>query len=335
MLNRVTFILAVLCLCFFTSQASANGIDWKAGFVEADGHGLAPASAVNSVQAKVFAKRAAMSDAYRNVLDLVTGIHVDKTTTVSNLMTNDYETKVLGFVSGAALKSEQQLFDGSYRVTVRVPLYGVNGLQGIIPEISPALAQYNPDCAQIVLEKPGDFAEIAGDVSINLNWYQKRKGVISNEQVDLDLGCFWELKDSQKSAIDSLNNSFGDFNQAPYIKLDKDDRSGQSLNGENLKINGLKLNEFKRILVYSYIYAGVAKWSEIDGVITIKQLGKPDIIVKLNEGSNNERTCAIATIESDGNGKWKVTRAVQYFDTREAMDQAFNWGFTWRQGTKN
>ncbi|MCE5287276.1 MAG: hypothetical protein LLG02_15715 [Pelosinus sp.] len=335
-LSRITIILAILCLGLFTSPASANGIDWQAGFVEADGHGFASASAVTSAQANALARRAAMSDAFRNLLDVITRVHIDKQTTVGNLMTNSVETKILGFVSGAAVKSQQRLSDGSYRVTLRVPLYGANGIQAIIPQVSPAVEPFNAELTQIVLEKAGDSAEITGDVSINLNWYRGRKDFIgANDKVDLDLGCFWELKNGQKSAIDSLNSSFGDFNQAPYIHLDKDDRSGRALSGENLKINGMKQSEFKRILIYSYIYAGVAKFSEIDGFITIKQPGKPDIIVKLDADNNNERTCAIAAIESDANGKWKVTRIVQYFDTRDAMDQAFNWGFTWKSGTKD
>jgi len=150
----------------------------------------------------------------------------------------------------------------------------------------------------------------------------------------LDLGCFWQLKGDKKGIIDSLNKNLGDFEQIPYIKLDKDDRSGRALTGETLSINGKKMNELKRILIYSYIYDGVAKWSAIDGIITIKQVNKPDIIVRLDGNGNDDGTCAIATIENDGNGKIKITRAVEYFKKREPMDKAFNWNFSWQVGTK-
>ncbi|MGO0916362.1 GPR endopeptidase, partial [Clostridioides difficile] len=39
----------------------------------------------------------------------------------------------------------------------------------------------------------------------------------------------------------------------------------------NLRINGNKIKDIKRILIYAFIYEGVANWSEADGIVTIKQ----------------------------------------------------------------
>jgi uncharacterized protein involved in tellurium resistance len=339
--KKLILIFSLFGFIFYIGSgvASANAIEWNAGFVEAEGYGVAPGNAMSIAQGKALAKRAAIVDAYRNLLEVVTGVHVDSETTVQNLMvTNDVvKTRVAGFVKGAVIKNEQQLYDGTYRVTLRVPLYGVQGLQTIIPQINPDLQKFNPEISKIILEKPGDVAEITtDDIRINLNWYQQRKGSIGeNEKVDLDLGCFWELKTDKKGIIDPLNKKFGDFDQIPYIKLDNDDRSGTVLTGENLKINGKKMDELKRILVYSYIYDGVAQWAQIDGVITIKQPNKPDIIVRLDASGSEEGTCAIVSIENDGNGKMKVSRVVKYFTNRDAMDKDFGWGFSWHTGTKD
>ena len=91
-----------------------------------------------------------------------------------------------------------------------------------------------------------------------------------NQGIDLDLGCLYELKNGQKGAVQALGNSFGNLNQAPFISLDGDDRTGAAASGENLRFNGNKLSEFKRILVYTFIYEGVANWQQADATVTNK-----------------------------------------------------------------
>ena len=110
-----------------------------------------------------------------------------------------------------------------------------------------------------------------GEILVNLNWNSKpvNKGFFSslfggNEGIDLDLGCLFELKDGTKGCVQALGNAFGSLNQKPYISLDGDDRTGESTDGENLRINGNKLSEIKRILVYTFIYEGVANWQHAD-----------------------------------------------------------------------
>ena len=40
------------------------------------------------------------------------------------------------------------------------------------------------------------------------------------------------------------------------MALDGDDRTGASAAGENLRINGAKIPEIQRVLVYTFIYEG-------------------------------------------------------------------------------
>jgi tellurite resistance protein TerA len=155
-----------------------------------------------------------------------------------------------------------------------------------------------------------------------------------SSDIDLDLGCLYEMKNGDKGVVQALGNSFGSYNRAPFIVLDGDDRSGSVSSGENIRINGNKLKEFKRILVYSFIYEGVTRWSEADGVVTIKQNNGPDIIVRLNEFDNNKAMVAIAMITNERDETFSIERIVRHFNGHQEMDRAFGWNMRWTTGWK-
>ena len=170
-----------------------------------------------------------------------------------------------------------------------------------------------------------------GEILINLNWKQPR-GFFSNP-IDLDLGCLYELKDGSKGTVQALGNAFGSLNNPPYIALDGDDRSGASSNGENLRINGKMVSKIRRILVYTFIYDGIANWKGADGVVTVKCPGSPEIIVHMDEYGSNLPMCAIAMLENV-NDTLSVEKLVRFFNGHEYMDQAYYWGLRWRAGRK-
>jgi len=196
--------------------------------------------------------------------------------------------------------------------------------------------------SKIELKNPGDSVRIKaktsgkiGEIVVNLNWNQKGgsdkpKGWFGgllgggSTGIDLDLGCLFELIDGRKGAIQALGNSFGSFDTPPYIFHCGDDRTGAWSEGENLRINGNQISQIKRILVYSFIYEGIANWSQADGIITIKQPNSPEIVVKLDNPRDGQGMCAIALFENFG-GEFQVKKAVQYFQGHEPMDQAFSW----------
>ena len=76
--------------------------------------------------------------------------------------------------------------------------------------------------------------------------------------VDLDLGCMFEFKDGSKGIVQALGNHFGQLDRSPYIFLDGDDRTGSVSLGENLYINGKHWDQIKRVMVFAFIYEGVA-----------------------------------------------------------------------------
>lgn len=179
-----------------------------------------------------------------------------------------------------------------------------------------------------------------GQFLINLKWNPGKAqksffGLRSSSQpIDLDLACLYELTDGRKFCLQALGNSFGHVNEAPYIALDGDDRTGGSLNGENLIVNGRMVAKIKRILVYTFIYDGVAKWKDADGVVRIKCPGSSEIVIRMDDYSSLEKTCAIAMLENKRNETFSVEKLVQFFPSNIQMDQAYNWGLNWIEGTK-
>lgn len=173
-----------------------------------------------------------------------------------------------------------------------------------------------------------------GEIRVNLNWNRGKSGFFTkSKEIDLDLGCLYELQNGEKSVVQALGNSFGDLDYEPYIKLMGDDRTGAVAGGEWLHINGKKWSEIKRILIFAFIYEGAPDWKATDGVVTIFVPGQPEIEVRLNEEGGRLGCCAIALLEND-RGAVKVSRRVDFHKSQEPMDEAYSWGMRWRAGSK-
>lgn len=121
-LGLTTVFLLLLC-----SVAMAAGADFELNRVEADGFGLPPDYAISNAQARLMARRAAISDAQRNLAEQIAGVQVDSETTVQNLqVSNDtIRTHVSALLKGAKVISESYE-DGACHVVMALPLYGVN-----------------------------------------------------------------------------------------------------------------------------------------------------------------------------------------------------------------
>lgn len=176
----------------------------------------------------------------------------------------------------------------------------------------------------------------AGELRVNLNWNPRPigaqgRGVIP---VDLDLGCLYELANGRKGAVQALGNLFGSFDRPPYVALDADDRSGRRAEGENLRINLAHAAEIRRLLVYAFLYEGIARFEEADGVATLYPVRGPAIEVRLDERAGNARMCAVALIENTG-GELLIRREVRFVDGgQSALDRAYGWGLRWMRGSK-
>nr|WP_314626283.1 TerD family protein [uncultured Selenomonas sp.] len=185
-----------------------------------------------------------------------------------------------------------------------------------------------------------------GEISINLNWHQqpqtKKQGFLASifgggdggGGIDLDLGCLYELQDGEIGCVQALGNDFGSLSRSPWIALDGDDRTGSNAAGETLRVNGKMASKIKRILVYTFIYEGVANWQQADGVVTVKCPGSPDIIVRMDEYGSSKGMCAIALLENI-NDTFSVEKLVRFFNGHKSLDEAYHWGLRWQPGSKD
>lgn len=100
--------------------------------VTADGFGTLPVGRP-AAQAKLMARRAAVVDGQRNLLETIYHLSVDSNTTVENsVLTSDViQTKVSGILTGARVVSEE--FDGGiYHVVMAVPKYGAGSVADVV-----------------------------------------------------------------------------------------------------------------------------------------------------------------------------------------------------------
>lgn len=180
-----------------------------------------------------------------------------------------------------------------------------------------------------------------GEILVNLNWNTKpaKKGLFGifsggGQGIDLDLGCLFELKDGRKGVVQALGNAFGSLTQPPFIALDGDDRTGAVTTGENLRIDGNQVAFFKRILVYTFIYEGVANWQQADATVTIKYPGAEDLIVKMDSYNSKDIMCGLVLLENVNDETFSVEKIVQFYPGHPQLDEAFHWGLRWQAGRK-
>jgi len=212
------------------------------------------------------------------------------------------------------------------------------------PKPTPAPAKISLSKVSLTKEKPTISLakrDNFGEIKINLNWNQTRTesggmfgGMFSKSKgIDLDLGAFVELQDGTKGVIQALGGTFGRLNSEPFVELQGDDRTGQATEGEWLHINGREWKNIRQVLVFAFIYEGVASWDKTDGVVTLHIPEQPPIETRLTEGSNRHNMCAIARLVNE-NGTIKVERINQFFSGHKDMDNALGWGFRWSAGSK-
>ncbi|MDR2466303.1 MAG: stress protein [Prevotellaceae bacterium] len=209
---------------------------------------------------------------------------------------------------------------------------------------------------KITLEKQGDSHKIdltkrgdspAKEILINLNWTQKKgfwSSLVGGGSVDLDLGCFYELRDGQKSVIDGLQfakglggprntlSRQGYYDGKPWIWHSGDDRAGGD--GETILVNPRGTGDLKRIVVYCFIYEGAARWAETNAVATIKVSGNPDVAVEMGKQHSANTFCALAEILFDRNDSMTVKKLLTFHNGHGDCDVAYNWGMKWRAGGK-
>lgn len=168
----------------------------------------------------------------------------------------------------------------------------------------------------------------------NKGMFGKLLGKATNQGVDLDIGCLYELQDGSRGAIQAFGKKFGSFDNPPYIELSGDERTGDAEgHDEYMLVNGEHWDKIKRILVYIYIYDGAPRWSKINPQIILDVPGEEDLIVTLKAHDDALALCAVGGLENIRGGI-KLTNYTEYFPGHEEMDRAFGFGLEWGDGQK-
>lgn len=211
----------------------------------------------------------------------------------------------------------------------------------------PSTPEPAPSGGPISLTKRGETVNLTkrggstAPVRLNLNWNQRPAGggggfmkrlAGGGGAIDLDLGCLWELSTGHKGVVQALGNAFGDLDGPPFVKLDKDDRSGSATDGENLLVSGEHSAYIKRLAVFAFIYEGVKKWSQADAKVTIHSQDAP-VTIDLDETRDGVGMCAVCIIQGSPEG-FAIERQVQYVSGHRELDELFGWGLNWRAGRK-
>ena len=114
--------------------APIDGVDWNLGIIRAKGRGKFPSNSPNSTIMREMARRAALSDAERNLVRIVEQIKIDSSHDIKSSMTNSaFSIKIKGYLQGFKLVGEHDI-EGGVELELELPLTGRNGLTGILAD---------------------------------------------------------------------------------------------------------------------------------------------------------------------------------------------------------
>ncbi|MHB8730948.1 MAG: LPP20 family lipoprotein [bacterium] len=117
--------------------------NWNVGVIKAQGFGIEPRSADSPAQGLIMARRAAVVDAYRNLLEASLDVTVRSKTSVeqAGVKWDTVEAQVEGVIRNATILEERRHPDGRYEIVMQMPMYGQGGLgQVVLPHIMNAPA---------------------------------------------------------------------------------------------------------------------------------------------------------------------------------------------------
>lgn len=162
----------------------------------------------------------------------------------------------------------------------------------------------------------------------------KPKTKKKKRNVDLDIGCLYELKNGKRGAIQAFGEMFGEYDNEPYIALNRDERTGDS-DGEDelIRVNGKRWDRFERILIYIYIYKGAENWDMVQPQVQVRVPEEKPMIVNLHAKKQELALCAVAQLENIRGGI-KMTNIMEYFPGHAEMDRSFGYGLQWEEGQK-
>ena len=99
-------------------------------------------------------------------------------------------------------------------------------------------------------------------------------------------------------------------------------------------VNPIGIPNIKRIIVYTFIFEGVAKWADTNAIVKVSVPGCEDVVVQMGKQSSMKRFCAIASIEVNTDNSIEVQKLVTFHDSHSDCDKQYGWGFNYSPGSK-
>ncbi len=104
-----------------------DGADWTRGVIRARGQGRYPANSQNPTTRREMARRAALSEAERNLLRAVMQVKLDPGHDLESAVPGSFTSRLRGYLQGFRVIDEHETSDG-IEVELELPLTGPNGL---------------------------------------------------------------------------------------------------------------------------------------------------------------------------------------------------------------
>jgi hypothetical protein len=105
------------------AQRPQQGMNWEGQVVRATGAGAPDMKASSPAQARLGAERAALLDAFRNLLSQVKGVQVDGTRKMNDVMQADeVRARVEGLIKGYKVTNKRYFSDNGVEIDVEVPI---------------------------------------------------------------------------------------------------------------------------------------------------------------------------------------------------------------------
>ncbi|GLF93879.1 TerD family protein [Streptomyces yaizuensis] len=151
--------------------------------------------------------------------------------------------------------------------------------------------------------------------------------------VDLDLGCLYELADGSKGVVQPLGDFLGSTTEKPYVGISGDDRFGSG-SGETAYVNLDHHEEIRRLLFFVYIYDQTPAFDRTHAIVTLYPSSGPRVEIELDERAPQARSCAVFMLENT-KGELTVRREVKYvYGFQAELDRLYGWGLQWGRGYK-
>lgn len=126
---RYLLVAAAVAVSLFAVAQGAKdarppqGMNWEGQVIRATGAGAPDMKASSPAQARLGAERAALLDAFRNLLSQVKGVQVDGTRKMDDVMqANEVRARVEGVIKGYKVTNKRYFSDNGVEIDVEVPV---------------------------------------------------------------------------------------------------------------------------------------------------------------------------------------------------------------------